>query len=230
MKTERFMESFAAVKDGLRVRLTDLKGGAADRDAVCTPVGCGYAYEVCLEDGETGRIAGSIRIPAGTEDRERLAGPLTAAALENTVRLSPPRIRRLRDVLHLREEAEGLPDSGEGGTDGVPELYVLSGTAEQFGAAALFYPGTADWAAETVGGDYYVLPSSVHEVLILPDDGRQDAKALAAMVKEINEQIVLPWERLGSRVLHYSAERKVLEVAADLDDGKTSAAFPNYVL
>ena len=229
MKTERFTESFAAVKDGLRVRLTDLNGGMEDRDVVFIPVGCGYAYEVYLEDGETGRIAGTVRIPAGTEDRERLAELVTAAALENTLLQTPPQIRRLRDVLYPCPE-EGLPDDSQRGADGVPELYVLSGKAERFGAAALFYPGAADLASKAAGGDYYVLPSSVHEVLILPDDGRQDAKVLAAMVKEINGQIVAPRERLGSRVLHYSAERKVLEVGADADEDKPAAAVPDFVL
>ena len=37
------------------------------------------------------------------------------------------------------------------------------------------------------------------------------------MVQDINEQEVSPKERLGNRVLHYRADLKELQVAADMD-------------
>ena len=60
-------------------------------------------------------------------------------------------------------------------------------------------------------GDYFILPSSIHEVLLLRDDGNMDYRALEAMVREINVTQVAPEERLSDQVYHYDAAEKLLE-------------------
>ena len=47
--------------------------------------------------------------------------------------------------------------------------------------------------------DYYVLPSSIHECIIIPSDEQLDPEALHEMVKEINEEHVAPEELLAIR-------------------------------
>lgn len=42
------------------------------------------------------------------------------------------------------------------------------------------------WLLKKVGGDFFLLPSSVHEVIIVPDNGDVDYHALEAMVQEVN--------------------------------------------
>ena len=64
-----------------------------------------------------------------------------------------------------------------------------------------------------MGTDFFVLPSSVHEVLILPDDGSQDLDSLQFMVREINRTEVAPEDRLSDFVYHYDAQDHVLERA-----------------
>ena len=53
-----------------------------------------------------------------------------------------------------------------------------------------------DQAAERAGGDFYILPSSIHEVLIVPDNGEMGLKDLEAMVKEVNATQVAPADKL----------------------------------
>ena len=65
-----------------------------------------------------------------------------------------------------------------------------------------------------------MLPSSVHEVLIMPDDGHTNAKDLAMMVRDINEHEVSPEERLGNKVLYFRTDLQKLQVAADMDHEK----------
>ena len=96
-------------------------------------------------------------------------------------------------------------------------LLVLTTEDGRLGAAALFYTGIQKRISEIVGGDYYVLPSSVHEVLIMPDDGHTNARELAEMVQMINEHEVNPVERLGNKVLHFRTDLQELQVAADMD-------------
>ena len=71
-----------------------------------------------------------------------------------------------------------------------------------------------DKIAETTKGDYFILPSSVHETIILPDNGAMTAKELEAMVTEINATQVEPWDRLTDQVYHYDPIDRVFEKAA----------------
>ena len=85
------------------------------------------------------------------------------------------------------------------------------------GAAAIFYPDQMDKIAERLGGDYFILPSSVHETLVVPDDGKMSFLELRSMVTEINATMVNPSERLTDEVYHYDYKDKVFEKAATFD-------------
>lgn len=85
------------------------------------------------------------------------------------------------------------------------------------GAAAIFYPDQMDKIAERLGGDYFILPSSVHETLVVPDDGKMSFLELRSMVTEINATMVNPSERLTDEVYHYDSKDKVFEKAATFD-------------
>ena len=74
-----------------------------------------------------------------------------------------------------------------------------------------------DKIAETTKGDYFILPSSVHETIILPDNGAMTAKELEAMVTEINATQVEPWDRLTDQVYHYDPIDRVFEKAATFE-------------
>ena len=50
----------------------------------------------------------------------------------------------------------------------------------------VFYPEFMDNMGELLGNDFFILPSSIHEMLVLPDDGQVDAEMLRDMVKEVN--------------------------------------------
>lgn len=68
-------------------------------------------------------------------------------------------------------------------------LYVLSNEESFWGAAALFYPGMLSKLSELMGGDFYVLPSSVHEVLLLPvTEG--DPQQLTEIIRSANVTVV----------------------------------------
>lgn len=94
-------------------------------------------------------------------------------------------------------------------------MYVLTNDRTLNGAAALFYPGVQEMVAEKMQGDYFVLPSSVHEVLIVPDDGNMDFKELREMVKEVNGTQVQPDEVLTGEVYSYDRQNKKLMVAEE---------------
>ncbi|MDE8682806.1 DUF5688 family protein, partial [Blautia schinkii] len=66
---------------------------------------------------------------------------------------------------------------------------------------------------ELLGNDFFILPSSNHEMLVLPDDGQVDAEMLIDMVKEVNATQVAPAERLTNDVYHFDTKDHVFEKA-----------------
>ena len=123
---------------------------------------------------------------------------------EDALRSAPERhpciVRPIREVLGL-ETADS--DGEEQFPEPLQELYVAT-TADMFrGACVIMYPGMLEEAAERLGGSFYILPSSVHEVLLLPACGTGRAAELSDMVAEINEAMVPEKEKLSDSVYFY---------------------------
>ena len=141
------------------------------------------------------------------------AEQLHADALESTQKLYPVKYASMAEVMQQMmgiepDMAADMMPPMEG-----PQLMVLTNTQGMHGAGALFYPDQLETIAQQMGTDFFVLPSSVHEVLILPDDGSQDLDSLQFMVREINRTEVAPEDRLSDFVYHYDAQDHVLERA-----------------
>lgn len=68
--------------------------------------------------------------------------------------------------------------------------------------------------AEKVGGDYFVLPSSVHEVLIMPKSEDMDPKELRNMVQDVNATQVAEGEILSDQVYEYDVKTHKLSICA----------------
>lgn len=88
------------------------------------------------------------------------------------------------------------------------------------GASAIFYPGVMDLVGERMQGDYFILPSSVHETLVVPDDGRVSLQELTDMVKEVNMTQVSPEDQLTDQVYHYDIADHVFEKAETFAERK----------
>lgn len=83
-------------------------------------------------------------------------------------------------------------------------LYVLSTRDEYDGAAVISVPATLKQAREALGEDFYILPSSRHEVLLArKSDVGDDVDSLKCMVRTINENEVSPQDRLSDNVYEF---------------------------
>jgi hypothetical protein len=69
-----------------------------------------------------------------------------------------------------------------------------------------------DQAAEKLGGSFYILPSSIHEILLVKDNGQFDRASLEKMVREVNATQVAPEDKLTDSVYHYDSKNKVFEL------------------
>ena len=95
--------------------------------------------------------------------------------------------------------------------DTIP-IFVATNSKKINGAGVILYDGLLRTFAEKIGGDFYILPSSVHEVIFVPANGDIDAKYLIQMVKEVNATEVSPDEVLSDNVYMYHADEDFVEM------------------
>ena len=94
-------------------------------------------------------------------------------------------------------------------------MYVLTNREKYFGAAKILLPSVCRQIAEKLQNDYYILPSSIHECIIVPVLEGLTAQSLHEMVKEINEEHVAEEEVLSDSVYLYTRSVELLTLAWD---------------
>lgn len=138
------------------------------------------------------------------------AEQLKADALESAAKNTPFSIRTMSQVM---SEKFDIPEELFPPAEGFP-LYVATCNDGVYGAGCMFFPDFMKKATEQLHGDFYILPSSIHELLLVPDDGNQYYPALEEMVREVNESEVQPADRLSNSVYHYDSRHQIFEKAA----------------
>lgn len=164
-------------------------------------------HRIVLESNDNGRASMLV-----TNELMELWGIdhelLKVNALEIASKSRPAVIRSMTDILKDYGADDAFIDTM--GQDEV--MYVASVPDNIGGAGVIAYPGFMDQAAEKLGGDFWILPSSVHEVLLVVDDGKQSAKALCRLVQSVNSEEVRPEERLSNHAYHYDCKEHVFEL------------------
>lgn len=131
---------------------------------------------------------------------------LYAPVMENTMRLFPPDLITLEELLEEIGKGTGkvfIERQGE-----FPRMYVLTNVLKKYGAAVLEYPGTLKMVGEVLGSDFLILPSSIHELILIPGDfDTKDFQAFADMVRFVNRDHVADEEILDDTVYVYKRDR-----------------------
>lgn len=110
-----------------------------------------------------------------------------------------------------REEMENAPFAPASNDETV--MTVISNKSKIFGAFAMIEGSALKKVAENVGKNLYILPSSVHELIAVPDNGKADAEILKTMVREVNDTQVSKPDLLSYNVYYYDAEANELKYA-----------------
>lgn len=132
---------------------------------------------------------------------------LFADAEKNSLANEPLVLTPLGDMIKHLIEAEEIPSPEDVGI----VTFIATNKSGFQGAAVAAYPDFCEKAAETLGGSFYMLPSSVHEFILIKDDGTPKAKDLNKMVKNVNETVLEARDFLSDQCYHYDAKTKVLE-------------------
>ena len=106
----------------------------------------------------------------------------------------------------LKETIMDMTGTVYGTTDDHDEKIFIATTKDRlYGSGVIIYPGFLDDAAKQLKGSFYLLPSSIHEVLLLKDDGTMNPDALRDIVKSVNRTTVAPEDRLTDSVYRYDS-------------------------
>ena len=132
------------------------------------------------------------------------AEELHADALQSAQRIAPALIRPMQEMLPFRE-----PQLWPCG----PALYVATTDIISYGASVIVYPGLLDRAAAIIGEELFIIPSSIHEVILMEAQDPDDYEAYEEMVQAVNRAEVAPRDRLSDRVYHYDSRTHVFELA-----------------
>lgn len=141
---------------------------------------------------------------------------LHETAMENMDRLLPVRFTGMNEVLKemmlpdiMKLHDVDAEDAKEIISAMLPsdmeKMYCLTNSEKFHGAAAILNQEVLDGIAEQLGGDFYILPSSVHETLIIPKEAGIEYGELETMVREVNVTQVAPDERLSNHVYEYDS-------------------------
>ena len=89
-------------------------------------------------------------------------------------------------------------------------LLVLTTQSMVHGAAAIFIPDVMEQISKKMPEGFFILPSSIHEVMVLPKTLGASTESLDEMVSSINEMQVDPEDQLSDFAHVYDPDRKIL--------------------
>ena len=99
--------------------------------------------------------------------------------------------------------------------EGDPPMYVMTSSDGIKGACCILYSDKLGDFADKVDSDLVILPSSIHEVIILPKDESMEMDNLKNMVNEINMGVVSEEDRLSNNIFVFDRAARELKPVFD---------------
>ena len=197
------LSNYAEVKKKLFVRLSLLDNSeaiiAGSPHTVISDMAMTYHIFVKCDDDADGflsaRITNAMLDGYGVSEKE-----LHHDALRNTTFILEPKIQSMLEAL-------------TGVSDDDPTIMIVTNQEAAYGAGILFCEGVMPHLADVMGGDYFIIPSSIHEMLAVPDNGTHTAADLLLMLTDANATVVRPEEVLSRHIYHYDSAKQLFEVA-----------------
>lgn len=190
------MRGYEKVREQLRIRLVSkennqeyLKQGPYWK----TAMGAAVVY-AAITDRLNGQAMG-VRITNDIlKEYGVTEGQLFQDALQQTIRNCPPTFQSMGEMIESLTGSPGIEDYN---------MYILTNRDKMYGAAVTLYPGALQEARRVLGEDFYVLPSSIHETILVKKSMGCSPIELRAMVRAVNREEVEPEEQLSNEVYEY---------------------------
>jgi hypothetical protein len=166
-------------------------------------------YRVNLDLGK--EISGSMLITNQVLEHYGITPQqLHEDALRNSQLCKPPHIQGMCDLM-ARRTSEGMRPLDSVQVLDDDDMFVVTVPDKTKGAGVLLYENFLQSVAEKIGGDFYVLPASINEIILLRDLDGMNVPELKELVKEVNREEVQPKDRLTDNVYHYDSTNHLFE-------------------
>lgn len=96
--------------------------------------------------------------------------------------------------------------------------YVLTNESRLGGAACMLYPDLLKEIGSKFNSNFFILPSSIHEIIFMKDTGEMNARELQRMVIDINATQVEPEEVLSNQVYCYNHQENTLSMGTTREE------------
>lgn len=222
------MDDYASVKDHLNMVLVNTKANRRVLSRMphreMEDLSAIVRVEIPMPEGKG---TGSVKV---TNDLMEYWGvdeeQLFNTALKNMEKNASPMLMDIENVMEeilsgTSENHNLLASPGEINRSPFETMYVLSNASRINGAAMLLSPDVMKRIGEIFPEGVYILPSSIHEVLIVPKNGKAEPAELGKMVREVNRAEVAKEEVLSDRIYEYDKERgKICQVPESIEKKK----------
>lgn len=207
---------FESIKSRLRIKLINTEKNKEFLKGVAHKefLDLSALYQIKVEMGTDDSSIATVNIGNELFDKYGITiDELHEAAIENMKIMEPTHIQGMFQTMVeiMGEEMRELPLDMFG--DEEEKMLVITNKSKVCGASVILQKETLQEIADIFKQDYYILPSSIHEVLAVKADGNVDASALRDMVKEVNDTQVMPEELLSYNVYYYNTETGELSIA-----------------
>lgn len=158
--------------------------------------GLAFVYKLAITNNMLVPITNKFAAEYGYKDEE-----LYDLAMENTPKIFP---KKIEDIgILTRTLSNGSKSS----------MLVVTNEELFHGASVFFYPGVKEEIAATLNDSYYVIPSSVHDLIITPCNIDKSLNELKFILDEGNKHFVAEDEVLSNDVYHYDKEKQRFDIA-----------------
>lgn len=137
---------------------------------------------------------------------------LMELAKENTIRFFPPVIKTIKEVIPGLLYSGELDEISEYGVKDeiICPMYILTNQKGINGASCMVYKGIIQEFAQLIRSDLLILPSSIHEIILVPCNVAEDRERLRRMLIDINASQVPVEEVLSDNIYTFSLERNAI--------------------
>ena len=160
-----------------------------------------YAYEDnCIGSGSI--LVYNTHMEMWQTDTAELMG----LAQNNTPRLFPWQWESMEKLMMSR-----MPETG---WECSPVTYmdVVTNKGKMHGAASVLYPGVLKQMGKRYGSDFYIIPSSLHEVILLPCYNAINPGELKQLIKEVNRFQLEPEDILSDNLYYYNRKEENVKI------------------
>lgn len=135
---------------------------------------------------------------------------LLECAIRNTPRLFPGEIIPMENMLD--ELLEDLPEEVRQDFVQKVSMLIVTNSRKTYGACSILYPGMLEHLSERMGGDFYMIPCSIHEFILLPVEQGRGEEELKEMIAEVNHTEISPEEVLSDHLYRYCRKERRVKI------------------